>query len=382
MGIYKENRGIKTLEIFTLLKFIGLFVFGSISVISILYLILNRSRYGILLIPFINAIIIFFVGILFPVGFFLATEIYISDSMSLIFIKTTLALETFSLFLYSLDISILREYGRVPLKSFLIFSLIFSLIMGTLIMPNSVTIITQDKDILFAFDNTITLLLLIHNIFIILYLSYNCIKIRIISEFKRLSNILIILISTLSTSIIVFFHYIILEFLFLREIFMVLFLSVFVIKCWMVLTKPQMYIKLTNKIYFIQIYHKSGVMLYSYEFKNKEEGEDSIVWGNILIGLNHILSEFVKKDDQIDVLKTKNADIVVNYNNEYGFAIILKSLNKKNPYIESCMQQLSLDFGQKYENELEEIKDINKLINVVDFKDTKKLIEKNFEIYL
>jgi hypothetical protein len=150
----------------------------------------------------------------------------------------------------------------------------------------------------------------------------------------------------------------------------------------MMLTKPQMYIKLTNKIYFIQIYHKSGVMLYSYEFKNKEKGEDSIIWGNILIGLNHILSEFVKKDDQIDVLKTKNADIVVNYNNEYGFAIILKSLNKKNPYIESCMQRLSFDFAQKYENELEEIRDINKLINVVDFKDTKQLIENNFDIYL
>jgi hypothetical protein len=90
----------------------------------------------------------------------------------------------------------------------------------------------------------------------------------------------------------------------------------------------------------------------------------------------------VKKDEQIDVLRTKNADIVINYNKEYDFAVILKSLNKKNPYIESCMTNLMEDFIDKYEEELEEIKDINKIIDVVDFKDTKELIEKNFQIYL
>jgi hypothetical protein len=150
----------------------------------------------------------------------------------------------------------------------------------------------------------------------------------------------------------------------------------------MVIEKPQMYVKLTNQIYFIQIYHKTGVMLYSYEFKRNRTDDETIVWGNILIGLNHILSEFVKKEDQIDVLRTKNADIVVKYNNKYDFAVILKSLNKKNPYIETCMTQLMEDFAEKYEEELEEIKDINKLINVVDFKDTGELIEKNFDIYL
>jgi hypothetical protein len=46
------------------------------------------------------------------------------------------------------------------------------------------------------------------------------------------------------------------------------------------------------------------------------------------------------------------------------------------------MKNFSNEFKLKYKNELNEILDINKIINVSEFIDLKGLIEKNFELYL
>jgi hypothetical protein len=150
--------------------------------------------------------------------------------------------------------------------------------------------------------------------------------------------------------------------------------------CVILLRKPEMFIELTNKIYFINIYHKSGILLYSYKFSKSPDELDSAVWGNILIGINHILSEFVDKRNQIDVLQTKNTDIIVNYD-ELGFAIVLIT-NKKNAILQNLMKDFAENFKDKYYNELLEIQDLNKLINVSEFNETKKLIEDGFQLYL
>ena len=96
----------------------------------------------------------------------------------------------------------------------------------------------------------------------------------------------------------------------------------------MLIKKPEIYTELTNKVYFINIYHKSGILLYSYEFGESKAIIDSTTWGNIIIGINHMLSEFVDTKDQIEVLKTDNSDIIVNYD-DLGFAVVLIT-NQKN----------------------------------------------------
>ena len=150
--------------------------------------------------------------------------------------------------------------------------------------------------------------------------------------------------------------------------------------CIMLLKKPEMFLELTNKIYYINIYHKSGILLYSYQFSQTQSEIDSTSWGNILIGLNHILSEFVDKENQIDVLQTKNTDIIVNYD-EIGFAVVLIT-NRKNIILQKLMKNFAVVFNKKYKKELLEIQDLNKLINVSEFTETKELIEKEFQLYL
>jgi hypothetical protein len=150
--------------------------------------------------------------------------------------------------------------------------------------------------------------------------------------------------------------------------------------CYILLRKPEILSELTNKIYYINIYHKSGILLYSYKFDVSNDDIDSTIWGNILIGINHILSEFVDSKDQIEVLQTENSDIIVNYDT-LGFAIVLIT-NRKNIILKKLMDNFANEFKSKYRKELTEIQDLNKLINVSEFKETKDIIEKSFQMYL
>jgi hypothetical protein len=150
--------------------------------------------------------------------------------------------------------------------------------------------------------------------------------------------------------------------------------------CYILLRKPEILSELTNKIYYINIYHKSGILLYSYKFDVSNDDIDSTIWGNILIGINHILSEFVDSKDQIEVLQTENSDIIVNYDT-LGFAIVLIT-KRKNIILKKLMDNFANEFKRKYRKELTEIQDLNKLINVSEFKETKDIIEKSFQMYL
>jgi hypothetical protein len=150
----------------------------------------------------------------------------------------------------------------------------------------------------------------------------------------------------------------------------------------MIIKKPEIFFVLPNKIYSINIYHKSGILLYSYDFEDHTDTKTaSTIWGNILLGLNHILSEFLDKEDKIDVIQTKEADVVVKYEEDSGYALIVIT-NRKNRIVEDLMKNFSNEFKQKYKNELGEILDINKIINVSEFSDLKDLIEKIFQLYL
>ena len=46
------------------------------------------------------------------------------------------------------------------------------------------------------------------------------------------------------------------------------------------------------------------------------------------------------------------------------------------------MEKFALEFKNKYKDELLEIQDLNKLINVSDFNETRELIEKGFQLYI
>ena len=139
-----------------------------------------------------------------------------------------------------------------------------------------------------------------------------------------------------------------------------------------------MFIELTNRIYDFIIFHKSGILLYSYSFETGKETDESLLKGSILIGINHILANFIDKKDQLNLIKLKERDIVFEYDNLHGYAILLTT-NHKNKYIEKAVN----NFMQEFTNlNKEKLKSMTGLIDVSEFRNAKSLISEYFAPYL
>ena len=114
-----------------------------------------------------------------------------------------------------------------------------------------------------------------------------------------------------------------------------------------VIKKPYLFVALTNNIYDFIIFHRSGILLFSYNTKTGEETEEAILKGGILIGINHILSHFKQKEDALNLIRTKDRDIILEYNNEHGFAVLL-TVNKANNIIRKSIKQFMQSFTENF----------------------------------
>ncbi|MGV9204956.1 MAG: hypothetical protein ACOC44_13165 [Promethearchaeia archaeon] len=370
-----------------------------ISIISSTYFIvyihfLNNDEYSSNLITLLISIAIGNAGIIYSTFFVISICVYFPEgNINNLLWKIGLIDGFISLALNTVLYIFLKEYKKIPLIPFIAFSVLFGILLGALLFPDSILfeseISTNNPILLSSIDHVIILFSemvgLIIILFELIFIGYNSFLVYKIHQNSRnkLTSLGIILNSILySFPVIMTILYI----LFIQMVF--LFLHIILIWLtilsvgYVLIRKPTLFTLLTNKVYALNIYHKSGVLLYSYSFENsKEKKSDSAIWGNILIGLNYILSEFINSEDQIDVLQTKNYDIVVDYNNEYGFAVLVLT-DKKNELIKKDMRAFSKQFSKKYDDELTEIQDLNKIINVSEFKETEKIIKENFNIYL
>ena len=105
-----------------------------------------------------------------------------------------------------------------------------------------------------------------------------------------------------------------------------------------IVKKPYLFIALTNRIHHIIVFHRSGILLFSYDSETGKEADDSLMKGTILIGINHILTHFKQKAEALNLIKIKKRDIILEYNNEYGYAVLL-TVNKTNriiPWFRLC----------------------------------------------
>ncbi len=362
---------------------IGLLLSIGFSIIVIFYLILRKKKYGTTFISILLISIIFIIGILYQIIIYFSLQPHLSEITNEILFKFAIVIES-SIILSSVIIySLLKQYGKIPMYSLLFLIFMFSLVIGTLISEDSInTYIILDSSIHYSFNLAIKIISLLFNIFIILFIIRTIVDINSIIESRSFILVLYIYTIILFSSLGFFLFYIVTELIEVRFLSIVLWWIFVSLNGIIIISKPEIFLKFSNKIYVIHIYHKTGVLLYSYQFeKSSDNSGEFQIWGNILIGLNHILSEFTNKTDQIDILQTKNADIYVNYSNKYGFAILVL-VNHKNSYIENSVKILTKDFKEYYKEELSELKDINKIINVSEFKEAKRIIEKNFNLYL
>ena len=362
-----------------------------VSIYTLIFIFTHHDKYGIKFTAILNFLTIFNAVIIYSPLFLLSVVGFYSESINILLWKLSLIFGFISLFITSLIYTFLKEFKRIPYIPFLIFTMLFGLLIGSFFIPNSIQVsinslnsppflITDLSTINYTFNIMTGLIIGIFQFSSVLY--YFILSYMIYSRARNKEPVKGLIVNTIIffIPILMFILYIAYQVPIFRELYILsLWINILTI-CYILVKKPEMFLELTNKIHYINIYHKSGILLYSYKFTSASNEIDSTIWGNILIGINHILSEFVDPKDQIDVLQTDNSDIIVNYDN-LGFAVVLIT-NRKNAILKKLMDNFAVEFKNKYINELVEIQDLNKLINVSEFKETKDIVEKNFQMYL
>jgi len=319
-------------------------------------------------------------GVIHSTFFLMSVFVYNSELINLLLWKISIISYLIILIQLSLFYSFIKDYKKIPIFPYLIFTIIFGLLIGNILSPDSINLEINNNTVEYSFGFLFGLHLIVFQIFMIIYYFYINIVIFKRARNKRISLFLNISAIFLYIPISMSIFYIFFELTIFRSLFIFFAWICFNFGCFIIIKAPKTFMVVTNKIFFVNIYHKSGVLLYSYNFMNSDSEADSKIWGNILIGLNHILSEFTEKSSQIDVLQTINTDIVVNYD-DLGFAVAVAT-NRKNAILENVTNDFTKEFKIKYHDELTEIQDLNKLINITDFNETTRLIEKYYQNYL
>ncbi|TFG23796.1 MAG: hypothetical protein EU529_06195 [Promethearchaeota archaeon] len=363
-----------------------------IIIFTIVHVARHHKNFGTVLNSILTIISVFFIGIIYSTLFIFSIIIYLSEYVNLLLWKLSIIMGFVSLEIVILVSSFMIEYKKIPFFPLLCYTILLGFLIGSLFFLESIQIIHKSSnsspylvidtsEINFIFNPLTGLITIIFLTLILINLLY----VGIILYFKSREPKVIIGFSInaiiLWNPLILYILYIIFQLTVYRELHIIFIMINSIVLCITLIKRPEMFQVLTNKVYFLNIYHKSGILLYSYEFEKEGILTDSVIWGNILIGINHILSEFIDSRDKIDMLQTKKAKIIVNYNNEYGFAVLVIS-NQKNEILVNLMENFTNDFKDRYKNELMEIQDLNKIIDVSDFKDTREMILKNFKIYL
>jgi len=372
---------------------IGYFIIAGFTCYTIFHIIKNRKDFGTDLIAYLNSATILSGNLIYSTFFIFSIIFHFSEDINITLWKISIIFGLISLIITTFIYSFFREYRKIQIIPFTFIILLFGLNIGALLRENSVQLnallldpipfINPDISLInFQFDLFTGSIIIITEISLIFYLSY--ISLTILRDTKSLDDSLPLFLNTIISAfpIIMYIFYILMQRPLLRELHIIL---LWVASCAMdimLIKKPEIFFVLTNKIFSINIYHKSGILLYSYNFgEPNNQRIESTIWGNILIGLNHILGEFIDVKDKIDVIKTKNSDVVVKYEIEAGYALVVIT-NKKNKIIENLMDPFSEEFKNNYKKELNDIQDLNRIIDVSDFIDTEEIIQHHFQLYL
>ncbi|MFX1488247.1 MAG: hypothetical protein ACFFBI_03805 [Promethearchaeota archaeon] len=351
-----------------------------LSFVSIIYINLNRENYGSILNIILSIILYLFLGMVFLPLFALSTVNYLTTNIALMLWKISIISWVFSISILSTIQEVVIEAKKViPLPS-IFYALIGGIIVCLILFSDSILIKQgSGNSYFYIFNNSLILVLLIlYNLIIFTYMWLNLITNFSNFRDKIVGKNLALLTLNFTILILIYSFHLIFQNLIFRYLYIIIYLIGAFLACYNIFKNPALFIELTNKIFDFIIFHKSGILLYSYSFETGKETDESLLKGSILIGINHILSNFIDKKDQLRLIKMKERDIIFEYDNLHGYAILLTT-NNKNSYIEKSVS----NFMQKF-TELNEVKlkDMTGLIDISEFKNAKTLISEFFAPYI
>jgi len=364
-----------------ILSLISIIISTFISATGIIFVILKRANYGTILNTVLNVFLYLFLGMIFLPFYVLSTDTFLNPNIALLLRKFSIIIWIISIAMLSIiQVIVIKVRQITPLPA-IFYALIGGLILNLTFLSDDSIVIFQGSDnyYFFVFNNlALLLILLIYNIMIFSYMWYNMIinfpKFRDKQIGKNLGFL------TLNFSIIIIFYslHLVFHFILFEYLYLIIYLIGAFIASYNIMKKPALWIELTNRIFDFVIFHKSGILLYSYNFETGKETDESLLKGSILIGINHILSSLVDKKDQLNLIKMKDRDILFEFDTSNGYAILLTT-NHKNTFIEKAVR----NFMQEYSKlNYRKFQNINGLIDVSEFGNARKLILEFFTPYI
>ncbi|MFX1402136.1 MAG: hypothetical protein ACFE8V_12920 [Promethearchaeota archaeon] len=354
-------------------------IFIGILFIGFIYSIYFRDRYEIET-EFAIVIVIYFINqALYFVFFNLSIESYFNIEVSQIFWKLSIFIRIFSIGLWSSIQGVeLHKHSIIRFLGIIIYFFLEGIIISLLFSPNSFLVIQDINIYLYFFQDFFLLffILIFNVIVIILSVISQIMGFRNYND-KALGNFFTIYIILMSLNITLYSFFLITQNIIFRTSHIILYIIIGTFMLYVIIRKPALFLVFTNKIYDFIIFHKSGILIYSYNFQTNKEVDDSLLKGSILIGINHILANFSGIESQLNHIKMSDKGIIFNFQNELGYAVLLIARHK-NKTLEKAVQRFIMKFSA---HNKEKLLNLNGLIDVSIFKDTSKLITECFEKY-
>lgn len=350
-----------------------------ISFIGIMYVYINRENYGNTINTVLNICLYLFLGIIFFSLFILSADIYLNKIIALLFWKLSIIFWIISINMLSIIQIFIIKYKRITSITSIIYPFVGGIIVSLTILSNSIDILQANDNYYYEFNNLVlAIILVLYNISIFSFMWFNFIK--NLSKFrdKKSGRNLGILTFHFSFIILLYTLHLIVQNIVFRFTYYIIYLAGVIYASYTIFKKPTLFIELTNRIFDFIIFHKSGILLYSYNFEKRKEIDDSLLKGSILIGINHILANFINRKDQLNLIKMKERDLVFEYDNTNNYAILLTT-NHKNTFIEKAVRNFMLDFSKLNG---EKLKNMKGLIDVSEFGNAKELIMEIFAPYI
>lgn len=309
----------------------------------------------------------------------LSTETYLNEIIALLFWKLSIIIWIASISMLSIIQCFIIKFKRITSIPSIIYAFLGGLIVSLTILSNSIDIFQASGDYYYEFNNLILLIILIiYNMGVFSFMWFNLIS--NISNFRdnKSGRNLGLLTFHFSLIILLYTLHLITQYIVFRYMYYIIYLMGAIFASYTIFKKPTLFIELTNRVFDFIIFHKSGILLYSFNFETGKETDDSLLKGSILIGINHILANFIDRKDQLNLIKMKDRDIVFEYDNTHDYAILL-TMNHKNTFIDKAVRNFMLKFSNLNG---EKLKNMKGLIDVSEFRNAKELIAEFFAPYI
>ncbi|MBN1214749.1 MAG: hypothetical protein JXA99_04830 [Candidatus Lokiarchaeota archaeon] len=337
--------------------------------------VMEGLNFNLLYLYFLNDIIYF---ILFNLSF----ETCFSASIIIIIYKVSISIRTIKLILLGSIHSYILIQTKLRYLPAFIYCFLGGLIGVQLFNLNVFDIIIREGHFFFILkDNLLFSFILTFNILMIGIMMLTQIICSSNITFKKIRKLFILCTMHYILNKIIYLIYFIYPTFALRYLYSAFFLSFLILINYLNISSIEFFIVITNKIYDFSIFHRSGVLLFSYSFEKGEEVEDSMLKGSILIGINHILANFINKKDKLELIKMKDRDITFEFNSQLGYGLLLLS-KFNNKIISKTVRSFMNRFATEFQDLLNKINNEKKIIDTSEFINTKAIMKEYFWSFL